>query len=376
MCREPAVIGFQTLVGVPGSGRAVAVHDLDESYAALDHAAGDEELLAKVTGSVLTIATLSWSSYFWSMARQPRVEYPGAIYHVMNRGDRREPIVRGATDGELFVRTLGEACDKAGWQVHAFCLMPNHFHLVMETPQPNLCDGMKWFLGSYTNRFNRRHRLFGHLFSGRYKSLLVDDRDTAYLQTVCQYVHLNPSRAGLIKTTDPLEKHPWSGYPEYLSPPSRRKPWMRIDRLFGEMGIAKDSAAGRRRFAKATEMRRFDEDPEAYAAIRRGWRLGGEEFLERCGLLAARTIGSENYGAERQESLEEHAEQLITEELRANGLKERDLKGMAKGDAAKVRIAVRLRKETVMSFAWIAERLAMGSRSHAQNLVYAAKAGK
>ena len=126
------------------------------------------------------------------MARQPRIEYPGAIYHVMNRGDRREPIVRGATDGELFVRTLGEACDKAGWQVHAFCLMPNHIHLVMETPQPDLCDGMKWFLGTYTNRFNRRHRLFGHLFSGRYKSLLVDDRDTAYLQTVCQYVHLNP----------------------------------------------------------------------------------------------------------------------------------------------------------------------------------------
>ena len=151
---------------------------------------------------------------------------------------------------------------------------------------------------------------------------------------------------------------------------------MRIDRLFGEMGIAKDSAAGRRRFAKATEMQWFDEDPEAYAAIRRGWRLGGEEFLERCGLLAALTIGSENYGAERQESLEEHAEQLITEELRANGLKERDLKGMSKGDAAKVRIAVRLRKETVMSFAWIAQRLAMGSRSHAQNLVYAAKAGK
>ena len=99
------------------------------------------------------------------MARKLRIEYMGAISHVINRGDRREPIFRQDRDRELFLKTLSETCDKTGWWVHAFCLMTNHFHLVVETPQPNLVAGMKWFLGTYTSRFNRRHQLSGHLFS-------------------------------------------------------------------------------------------------------------------------------------------------------------------------------------------------------------------
>ena len=98
------------------------------------------------------------------MARKLRVEYPGAIYHVLNRGDRREPIFKENQDRERFLHTLGETRAKTSWQVHAFCLMPNHFHLVIETPQGNLVTGMKWFLGTYTSRFNRPHKLFGHLF--------------------------------------------------------------------------------------------------------------------------------------------------------------------------------------------------------------------
>jgi putative transposase len=94
------------------------------------------------------------------MARKLRVEYPGAVYHVMNRGDRREPIFQDDADRQRFWETLGEVCAKTGWQIHAFCLMGNHFHLVLETPQPNLVAGMKWFLGTYTSRFNRRHRAF------------------------------------------------------------------------------------------------------------------------------------------------------------------------------------------------------------------------
>jgi REP element-mobilizing transposase RayT len=108
------------------------------------------------------------------MARKLRVEYEGAIYHVMNRGDRREAIFKDDKDRQLFLETLGQACTKTDWQVHAWCLMGNHFHLVVETPQANLVAGMKWFLGTYTGRFNRRHKLFGHLFSGRYKALIVD----------------------------------------------------------------------------------------------------------------------------------------------------------------------------------------------------------
>ena len=101
------------------------------------------------------------------MARKLRVQYPGAIYHVMNRCDRREAIFADDADRRRFLRTFAETCDKTCWQVHAYCLMSNHFHLVIETPQPNLVTGMKWLLGTYTGRFNRRHKEFGHLFSGR-----------------------------------------------------------------------------------------------------------------------------------------------------------------------------------------------------------------
>src|SRR5579859_7774614 len=88
---------------------------------------------------------------------------------------------------------------KTGWQIHSFCLMSNHFHVVMETPSANLVEGMKWFLGVYTRRFNRRQKVFGHMFSGRYKALLVEGSGNGYLKTVCDYVHLNPVRAGLLR---------------------------------------------------------------------------------------------------------------------------------------------------------------------------------
>jgi putative transposase len=101
------------------------------------------------------------------MPRQLRIQYPGALYPVMNRGDRRQEIFADDRDREGFLKTLGQTCEKTGWQVHAYCLMARHFHLVVETPQPNLVVGMKWFLGTYTARLNRRHEAFGHRFSGR-----------------------------------------------------------------------------------------------------------------------------------------------------------------------------------------------------------------
>ena len=146
------------------------------------------------------------------MARKLRVQYPGAIYHVLNRGDRREPIFKDDADRQRFLGTLGETCLKTGWQVHAYCLMANHFHLVVETPQANLVAGMKWFLGTYTSRFNRRHKLFGHLFSGRYRSLIVDSSSNGYLRTVCDYVHLNPARAKLLSPEERLREYRWSSW--------------------------------------------------------------------------------------------------------------------------------------------------------------------
>ena len=120
------------------------------------------------------------------MARALRIQYPGAIYHVMNRGDRREDIYLDDQDRLCFLQTLGQTCEKTGWEVHAYCLMRNHFHLVVETPEPNLSVGMKWLLQTYSSRFNRRHKFFGHVFSGRYKAPLVDGRGTGYLRTAAE----------------------------------------------------------------------------------------------------------------------------------------------------------------------------------------------
>ena len=145
--------------------------------------------------------------------------------------------------------------------------MANHFHLVVETPQANLVAGMQWFLGTYTARFNRRHRLFGHLFSGRYKSLVVDGSRNGYLPTVCEYVHLNPVRAKLLPPEAPLESYRWSSYPEYLKRPSQRMSWLRVDRVRGKHGIPKDSPPGRGMFQPCAPSGSLKDVP-----IRKRWK--------------------------------------------------------------------------------------------------------
>ncbi|MBI4660776.1 MAG: transposase, partial [Verrucomicrobia bacterium] len=236
------------------------------------------------------------------MPRPLRVEFAGAIYHLMNRGDRREPIFLDDEDRKSFLHTLGEACAKTGWQVHAYCLMGNHFHLVAETPQPNLVAGMKWLLGTYTGRFNRRHRYFGHLFSGRYKSMVIDELSPGYLRTACDYVHLNPVRAGLMAAGQPLSAYRWSSYPLYLAPRGRPL-WLRVDRLLGEHGIQEDCAKGRSGFQRRMEQRRSEgEAPEMLALRRRGWRLGAADFLQRLSEKLGRRGHSHERAGERRET--------------------------------------------------------------------------
>lgn len=304
------------------------------------------------------------------MARKLRVEYPDAIYHLMNRGDRRQLIFHDDADRRRFLQTLAETCLKTGWQVHAYVLMPNHFHIVVETPQANLIAGMKWLLGTYTSRFNRRHKLFGHLFSGRYKSLIVDGSGSGYLKSVCDYVHLNPARAKLVGPRTPLSKFAWSSWPVYLLAPSKRPIWLRADRLLGEWAIPRDSPAGRRRLELGLEGRRAAEQDEELKPIRRGWCLGDEAFRKELLALMSKRMGTEHYGQERMETAEAKAEQIIAEELKRLKWTEAILKTRRKGDPAKVAIATRLRKETTRTVGWIAERLAMGTRGHVNHLLY------
>ncbi len=205
------------------------------------------------------------------MPRQLRIQHPGAMYHVMDRGDHREPIFRDDFDHNRFLATLAETCTKTDWHVHACHLMHSHFHLVVETPNANLVAGMRWFLSPYTKRFNRRHKLFGHLFSGRYKALVVDGSGNGYLRTVCGYVHLNPVRTKLLPPEQKLRDFAWSGWPDYLKPLEQRPNWLRVERMLGELGIPKDSAAGREQLEQYLETCRAQEDGDEFKAIRRDW---------------------------------------------------------------------------------------------------------
>jgi len=303
------------------------------------------------------------------MSRKLRIEYPGAMYHVMNRGDQREDIFRDDEDRQRFLSTLGEACGKTEWQVHAYCLMRNHLHLVLETPQPNLVFGMKWLLGVYTKRFNIRHKLCGHLFAGRYKALVVEGSGNGYLRTVCDYVHLNPVRAGLLKADVPLESFRWSSYGQYLKPSDQRPAWLRVDRLLGEKGIPNDSEAGRKQFALLMEKRQAEEGAADYEGLRRDWVLGSEEFRRELLAAVEGQVGAHHYGAERRETGTQKAERIVREELQRLGWLEDGLPARPKGHCGKVMMARRLRQETTMSLKWIAQRLQMGTWTYVSNLL-------
>jgi putative transposase len=141
------------------------------------------------------------------MARPLRLEFAGALYHITSRGNERKAIYVDDTDFELFLTLLGKVCEQYNWVVHAYCLMTNHYHLLVETPDANLSKGMRQLNGTFTQAINRKHQRVGHLFQGRYKAILVDK--DAYLLELSRYIVLNPIRANMVQA---LNDWPWSNW--------------------------------------------------------------------------------------------------------------------------------------------------------------------
>ena len=164
------------------------------------------------------------------MARPLRVEYPGAVYHVINRGNAGENIFRGNRDREKLLEYIEKAAERFLLNVHAYCLMNNHFHILLETQQPNLSRALQWFSVSYAGYFNRKHQRIGHLFHGRFKSILVDADE--YLKQLSRYIHLNPVRAGLVN--QPAD-YPWSSYPIYAGKVTAAD-WVETEWLLSQFG--------------------------------------------------------------------------------------------------------------------------------------------
>ncbi|MFA5370978.1 MAG: transposase [Sideroxydans sp.] len=205
------------------------------------------------------------------MARSLRLEFPGAIYHVTSRGNARNPIFMDDEDRILFQTCLGEAVTRFRWRCHAYCLMDNHYHLLIETPEGNLSAGMRQLNGLYTQRFNRRHERVGHLFQGRFKAIVVD-RDS-YLLELCRYIVLNPIRAGMVEK---LEHYMWSSYRATMGL-SGSPAWLETDWVLSQFGGERAKACSR----YAEFVAQGKGLPSPWSAVKGQVLLGTENFVEQ-----------------------------------------------------------------------------------------------
>jgi REP element-mobilizing transposase RayT len=197
------------------------------------------------------------------------------MYHVMARGNRCERIYRDDDDCHFFFKTLSDACGMTGWRIHAWVLMSNHYHLFVETPEANLVTGMKWFQNANTRRFNTRNRQWGRLFGDRYKAILVEGEDY-YYQTLVDYIHLNPARAGIVNASaaQSVMDYPLSSVAAgYALTPARRAPWLAAADGLKVFGFA-DTVDGCRRFVRRLDRRAVEEGMER-AGIPTGGTGGG-----------------------------------------------------------------------------------------------------
>ncbi len=211
------------------------------------------------------------------MARPLRIEYAGAIYHVMARGNARHALFHAEDDYQRMLTGLEKTVLRTGWEVFSFVWMPDHIHLFFRTPKPNLSKGMQYLLSGYANWYAKRHRRTGHLFQGRFRGELIED--DSYFWDVSRYLHLNPLRG-----KRPLVVHPrdwqWSSYRGYCRQADRLE-WLAYDRVFrawqGEMG----GSHPERSYRRFVEAGIGDPPANPLTAAWEGWVLGSKAFLKR-----------------------------------------------------------------------------------------------
>jgi len=308
------------------------------------------------------------------MARKLRLEFGGACYHVINRGNYRRDLFLGTGAAASFVRSLEETCARFTWRLHAYVVMRNHFHLAVQTPEPNLSCGMKWLQGTWALRFNRFRGENGRPFHGRYKALHVEPGHA--LAQVAHYIHLNPVRAGIVPP-DGILGFRWSSLPRF---PANDQPlWLAAETILHECGSLADSPAGWKSYLEYLALIATDESQareDRFPRMTRGWMIGSPAFetdlRQRLAVQSGGTGRFELLGANREAHLQARAAcwqerlQALARELAV------DLERLPAKKSAdeKVRLAAALKATTSVTNRRLATRLHMGSASGIPPLLY------
>ena len=301
------------------------------------------------------------------MPRKMRIEYSGAQYHIISRGNYRKDLFATGRSGSAFEKALFETAERCEWKLYAYVIMSNHYHLAMMTPQPNLVEGMKWLQGTFATRFNRYNGERGHVFQGRYKSLLIEE--SRPLLGLINYIHLNPVRAGICEISA-LKKYELSSYSKYW----KRKVRDRLDRdTVMSLQDLPDSISGMRRYEKSLELS-VEGDPlkrnELNKQYCRGWYIGSSKARKEM----SKSLVDEDHRAEwdisgHKDLNEAKWERIVQKDMERKGLDSKACEKDAKGAPWKVEIAKRLRRETTVLNSWIAKRLNMGHPNYVSRLV-------
>ena len=293
------------------------------------------------------------------MARKARVEFEGAYYHVINRGNYRKWIFETAGARRSFLECLELTCKSKGWRLHGWCLMGNHYHLLVETPGANLVDGMRWLQSTFANRFNRFRGERGHVFQGRYKAILLEG---GALAPVAHYIHLNPVRAGLVSAEE-LEAYEASSFHQ-LWHPGKRWGFCDFGGVLEEAGGLRDTPGGRRSYREYLAWLSTDDAERKRLGFERmceGWAKGSQEFkkavLDDQGSMEQRRFVE----SEAREMREPYWERLLAEGLERLGRDASDLAADKKGALWKVALARYLREKALIPNAWLAHALCMGT---------------
>ena len=275
------------------------------------------------------------------MARPLRLEFAGACYHLTARGDRQEPIFDDDGDRLVFLDLLAKEVLQQGWKLYAFCLMGNHYHLLLETPEPNLVQGMRRLNGVYTQAFNRRHDRVGHVLQGRYKSILVDKQN--YLMELCRYVVLNPVRAGIVAS---VEGWHWSSYlPTAGKIPC--PPWLAAEAVLGWFG---EGAIARKAYERFVAQGL--KQPSPWQSLKGQIYLGSETFHAQ---IHKRLAGQSPKGVPRRQlhPIRPSVQAILQTVAAVHGIKSATVLNRLSGSALKQAIYL-LRRRANLSLAEVA----------------------